>query len=661
MSELKKDSGSTPPADDHPHNLKEWLLEGAAEPEGAYETEARVAKQHHTQPWWKVMCLTGVDYFSTLGYQPGIAALAAGALSPFATLILVLVTLFGALPMYRRVAAESPLGQGSLSMLETLLTWWLGKLAVLVLLGFAMTGFIITVTLSASDATAHIIENPFVHQYLTGQAVPITLFLIVLLGAVFLKGFSEAVGIAVVLVIVYLSLNAVVIARAAVEIFTHPEYFPNWQALVSTRVDNPAMLFVAAFLLFPKLALGLSGFETGVAVMPLVRGDPNDNPKKPLGRIRNTKRLLTVAALIMSVYLMTSSVVTTLVIPAAEFQKGGEAYGRALAYLAHKFLGNGFGTVYDISTILILWFAGSSAIAALLNLVPRYLPRYGMAPDWARANRPLVILFTLISIAVTIFFNADVGAQAGAYATGVLALFSSAAIAVTLSARKKGQVGATVMFGIITAIMLYATILNMIDRPDGLQIAGVFIAGIVGVSLLSRTFRSLELRATKIELDPLAQKFLDNLARGELRIIANRRQKGDEAEYYDKELRQREDHHIEEREPVVFFEVEISDASDFEDVLRIRGYELNGECGKFKIMRVKAPAVPNAIAAFLLYIRDETHLQPHCYFTWSDGNPLRHLMRYVLFGEGDTAPITREILRRSEADPRKRPMIHVGG
>lgn len=662
MSELKKDSGSTPHTDDHPHNLKEWLLHGAQEPEGAFESEADIAKKHHhTQPWWKVMCLTGVDYFSTLGYQPGIAALAAGALSPFATLILVLVTLFGALPMYRRVAAESPLGQGSLSMLENLLTWWLGKLAVLVLLGFAMTGFIITVTLSASDATAHIIENPFVHQYLTGQAVPITVFLIVLLGAVFLKGFSEAVGIAVVLVIVYLSLNAIVIARAAMEIFTHPEYFPNWQALVSTRVDNPVMLFVAAFLLFPKLALGLSGFETGVAVMPLVRGDPNDNPKKPLGRIRNTQLLLTVAAIIMSVYLMTSSVVTTLVIPAAEFQKGGEANGRALAYLAHKFLGDGFGTLYDISTILILWFAGSSAVAALLNLVPRYLPRYGMAPDWARANRPLVILFTLISIFVTISFNADVDAQAGAYATGVLALFSSAAIAVTLSARKKGQVGATIMFGVITAIMLYATVLNMIDRPDGLRIAGVFIAGIVGVSLLSRTFRSLELRATKIELDPLAQKFLDNLARGELRIIANRRQKGDEAEYYDKELRQREDHHIEEREPVVFFEVEISDASDFEDVLRIRGYELEGDCGKFKIMRVKAPAVPNAIAAFLLYIRDETHLQPHCYFTWSDGNPLRHLMRYVLFGEGDTAPITREILRRSEADPRKRPMIHVGG
>ncbi len=659
MSEQKHDSAVT--NGEHPHNLREWLLEGAQEPEGAFESESEVAAQHHTQPWWKVMCLTGVDYFSSLGYQPALAALAAGAISPFATLILVLVTLFGALPMYRRVAAESPHGQGSLSMLESLLTWWAGKLTVLVLLGFAMTGFIITITLSASDAAAHIIENPFVHEYVEGRAVIITVVLILLLGAVFLKGFSEAIGIAVVLVIAFLGLNAVVLVRSIVEVIGHPEYIPNWQNLVSLRVDNPVMLFAVSFMLFPQLALGLSGFETGVAVIPLVRGDSTDNPKQPLGRIRNAKKLLTGAAIIMSVYLMASSIVTTLIIPPEEFIKGGEANGRALAYLAHKFFGDGFGTLYDVSTILILWFAGASAVAALLNLVPRYLPRYGMAPDWARANRPLILVFTSISVAVTVLFNADVEAQAGAYATGVLALFSSAAIAVTLSARKKGQTGSTIMFGIVTLIMLYATILNMVQRPDGLRIAGVFIAGIVIISLLSRTFRSLELRATKIELDATAQKFIDDLAHGELRIIANRKQTGLEAEYYDKELRQREDHHIEEREPVVFLEVEISDASDFEDVLRIKGIEVAGECGKYRIMRVKAPAVPNAIAAFLLYIRDETHLQPHCYFTWSDGNPLRHLMRYVLFGEGDTAPITREILRRSEPNAKLRPMIHVGG
>src|SRR5216684_3200246 len=205
--------------------FKNWLYSGnVAEIEGPAAPEGR----HHSHPWWKVMCLTGVDYFSTLGYQPGIAFLAAGALSPVATLILVLLTLLGALPIYSRVAQESPHGEGSISMLEHLLSRWKGKLFVLVLLGFVATDFIITITLSAADATAHIIENPFTPALFKHQ-VGITLVLVALLGAIFLKGFKEAIGIAVILVFVYLLLNVIVLGFGLLQLVSHPHYFAEWK------------------------------------------------------------------------------------------------------------------------------------------------------------------------------------------------------------------------------------------------------------------------------------------------------------------------------------------------------------------------------------------------------------------------------------------------
>src|SRR4051794_1932494 len=174
------------------------------------------------------MCLTGVDYFSTLGYQPGIAFLAAGLLSPLATIVLVLLTLFGALPVYRRVAAESPHGEGSIAMLERLLSYWKGKILVLVLLGFAATDFMITMTLSAADATAHLVENPHLEPYLSGKQVVVTLFLLALLGGIFLRGFTEAIGIAVALVAAYLALNVVVIGDAILLVLARPIYQEHW-------------------------------------------------------------------------------------------------------------------------------------------------------------------------------------------------------------------------------------------------------------------------------------------------------------------------------------------------------------------------------------------------------------------------------------------------
>jgi hypothetical protein len=635
--------------------LKRWLLAEVVEDVPGPEVKEGRSEQH---PWWQVVCLTGVDYFSTLGYIPGIAALAAGALSPLATLLIVLLTLFGALPMYRRVAEESPNGQGSIAMLERLLSFWKGKVLVLCLLGFVATGWLVTITLSSADAAIHVVENPLVPSLLHDREVLVTLVLLALLGAIFLKGFQEAIGIAIFIVGAYLILNLLVVGVGFYEIATHPQSIVRWQDALLTNYGNPLLMLGASLLVFPRLALGLSGFETGVGMMPLVRGDEGDDPTHPEGRIRNTRRMLTVAALIMSFYLITTSFVTTLLIPARELAPGGSANGRALAYVAHSYLGEVLGTAYDVSTILILAFAGASAMAGLLNIVPRYLPRYGMAPEWARAIRPLVLIYTTIAVVVTIVFSADVDAQAGAYATGVLAMMSSAAFAVTLSAWRGGSRWPAIFFVLVTAVFVYALVANEVKRPDGIVISLFFIAAIVATSLISRVYRSLELRQEHIELDEAALRFIEEAShKGEIHIVANRRQAGDEGEYDNKEIEQREDNHIPPNVPIIFLEVDVDDASEFEEVLQVKGVEV----GSHKVMRAVSSVVPNAIAALLLHLRDTTGKTPHCYFGWTQGNPIVYLFRFLLFGEGDTAPITHEVLREAEPNAEKRPAVHVGG
>jgi len=634
--------------------LKTWLLGDLGHDANVHGPHRRPAEdvQH---PWWKVMCLTGVDYFSTLGYQPGIAALAAGVLSPVATLLLVLLTLFGALPVYRRVARESPNGEGSIAMLERLLSWWQGKLFVLALLGFVATDFVITITLSAADATAHVLENPFVPKLLEGHQVGVTLLLIALLGGVFLRGFTDAIGIAVGLVATYLALNLVVVVVALGHVLADPAVVADWRNLLTTRYSSPLLMVAVALIVFPKLALGLSGFETGVAVMPLVRGDPGDTPERPEGRIRNTRKLLRTAALIMSGFLISSSFTTTVLIPHREFEEGGQASGRALAYLAHRYLGGGFGTAYDLSTICILWFAGASAMAGLLNIVPRYLPRYGMAPEWTRAVRPLVLVYTAVAFAITVIFRADVVAQSGAYATGVLVLMSSAAVAATLSARRRASPRWRA-YAAITLVFGYTAVANVIERPDGVRIASFFILAIVTTSLVSRATRSTELRVTAVRLDPLARQLVDQAAAGEIRIIANEPNERDEAEYREKEREEREDNHIPPADPVLFLEVTVLDPSEFESSLEVTGEVRFG----YRILRVESSVIANSIAAVLLHVRDQTGKQPHAYFGWTEGSPIVNLLRYLIFGDGEVAPVTREVLRKAEPDLARRPRIHVG-
>ena len=626
--------------------LSAWFLAGLTDKAGR-----QPVKVPHAASWWKVMCLTGVDYFSTLGYQPGIAFLAAGYLAPFATLVLVALTLFGALPVYRAMAALSPHGQGSLSVLEDRLPRWRGKAVVLCLLGFAATSFIITITMSAADATAHIVENPYVPHWVD-RPVLLTLVLVALLGAIFLRGFSEAIWLAVVLVAVFLAVNVTVVVYELAAILREPAIVANWQANLARQESHPVMWFVMAIVLFPKLALGLSGFETGVAVMPLVAG-AGETPEAQLqARIRNTKKLLTSAAVIMSVMLMGSAIVVSMRIPGEALAEGGDAYGRALAYLAHRDLGDQFGTLYDLATIATLWFAGSSAMAGLLNLVPQYLPRYGMAPDWARATRPLVVLITAICFLVTISFNADVDAQGGAYATGVLMLMTSSAVAVYIA-----QPGRRWYFLPVSIVFIYTVAVNIWQQPDGIQIAAWFIVTIIAASLVSRVMRSTEIRIEGVDYDDVALGFIREAAgRRSIRIIASRPNTGSKEEYQRKFNDAKHSHHLPPGDVVLFLEVRPGDASAFSDTLHVEGVTV----GPYRILRCTSPAIPNAIAGLLLDLRDRTYSIPHAYFGWTEGNPITYLLRFLAFGEGDTAPVCREVLRQAEPDPARRPRIHVG-
>jgi hypothetical protein len=455
-----------------------------------------------THPWWRVIWLTGVDYFSTLGYQPGIALIAAGVVAPIATLILVLVTMLGALPVYIQVAGRSFAGQGSIAMLENLLKGWKSKMLVLVLLGFAATDFLITMTLSAADAATHAIENPFLHGYLGDHQVLVTLVFLTLLAALFLRGFQEAIGLATFAAIPYLVLNLIVLGRGVWEVAKHPALFTDWRSMLAVKGDF-SLVMVGALLVFPQLALGLSGFETGVSVMPLIDGGKSDlgyNPRRggrPNGRIGNTRKLLVTAASIMSVMLILSSFVTTLLISPEDYGIDGKASGRAIAFLAHKYMGPGFGTVYDLCTILILGLAGASAMAGLLHLIPRYLPRFGMAPRWVALSRPLVVVLFAMDVVITLVFHADVEAQSGAYATGVLVLIFSAAFAATLALWRERHWLVAAYSGMLCLVFAYTLADNCIERPDGLIIGAILTFLLMLASGLSRSLRSVELRISE--------------------------------------------------------------------------------------------------------------------------------------------------------------------
>jgi hypothetical protein len=317
--------------------------------------------------------------------------------------------------------------------------------------------------------------------------------------------------------------------------------------------------------------------------------------------------------------------------------------GRAIAYLAHALLGSTFGTLYDISTILILWFAGASAMAGLLNLIPRYLPRFGMAPRWVAYARPLVLILFAVNVIVTLIFKANVEAQAGAYATGVLVLMFSAAFAVTLvfwhearekqNARKQPAV-LSFIFGIVTLIFAFTLIDNVVERPDGVIVATLFIIAIVVLSAMSRVHRATEFRVTELHFadeNSLAlwhaiinkKVHLVPLKKYTLRALAEKA--GEIRQYY------------QVKEPVAFIHVNLlNNRSDFLAPLRLRLKEHEDD---YIIEVYGAIAIANSIA----YISEL--IDPISIFLGLTRQSLMtQSLRFLFWGEGETGLMVYKIL-----------------
>lgn len=632
-----------------------------------FEPKIRVTppeKHHH---WQSVLCLVGLDYFSTLAYQPALALLAVGLLAPFASLLLVLVTLFGAVPTYFAVAQRSFAGQGSIAMLEKLVSGWVGKFILLGLIAFAGTDFFITITLSASDAAAHIVENPYLSSFFKKSHffgnLGISLLFVSLLGFVFFIGIREAITVAVIVTVPFLILTIITIGRGLYELYLHPKFFFAWIHNPVFHVSHISFALVI-IIAFPKLALGLSGFETSVSTMPMIKTQdaPDVFPKQ---RIKDTQKILLSSALIMSFCLLTSSVITSIFINQADVADGGVAAGRALSYLGHKFYGNVFGNIYDISTIMILWFAGGSAMAALLAILPRYLPRFGMAPKWVELRRPVVVMNTAICFIILIIFRASVHAQSGAYATGVLALILSAAVAVSIAFYKEWRESKHKIlkykcyyFSIVSAIFVYTLLDNIYARPDGLIIASVFFVFILFGSAFSRWVRALELRVEKMTFANAQSEELFNLikkSKVDLVPVSNTA-----PEFLaNKETKIKSYYKMDN--PLVFLEIKLcDDRSDFISPLEISITSLaNSKKTNYLIEVSGAVAIPNTVA----YICEQLHPNSVC-LGLARKNAMEQALSYILFGEGEIGILTYKVLvqyweNSKTVSPHTRPVIFL--
>jgi len=665
-------------------------------------------------PW--VMCVIGLDYLSTLAYQPSIAFGAAGRLAPLVTVLVAAATLFLALPVYWYIAGRSPLGGGSAALLERLIPGWFGKLLVLILLSFGSVDLVFTRTFSAADAAEHLTHSPFpawqeglnaaTHEGeqlrrslpptvqartegLWNRQMVVTLVVLALstgVGLVFFRGYTSGfIRVAVAVVAIYLAMTLIVVGSGAIYLIGHAHLLSGWWADVwagnwhtpgpEGPVHGWADLALTAVGLFPYLALGLSGFEFTLMAMPLVRGRADDEPAYPRGRIRNTRVLLTIAAATMSVYLLASTLLTTILLPPTALTTDGQARYRALAYLAHggalvdgtpvaavnPLFGLTFGTAYDVATVAILALAGLSFALTLSQWIPPYLQRLGMEFNWSVRFGVLVYLFTGAKFAITVFYGADVDAHRAAYLTSVLAVFAFAALAAAVDVwQQRHRLGWRRVFRVPPLFLLAGLVfagsglLVGYQRPVGAALAVGFIVVVLVVSMVSRAWRCTEFRFGQFEFaDKATADEWQKLKETDFPILVPTRA-GCET-IIAKEIEVRARHRLPGTVPIVFVMAEMGDPSEFAQSPKLR---IARENGRVVIHITRCASIPHAIASAALELSSAGAV-PEVHFGWSNENPVTANLHFVLFGHGNVPWMVHTLIRRAPVPNDRKPRVIV--
>ncbi len=674
---------------------------------------SRPGANHSANPWPLVLCLVGVDYFSTLAYLPSIAVQAAGPWAPVAAAGVVLITFLLALPVYWYIVGRAPDGRGATGVLEDLIAGWRGKIVVLTLLGFAAADFVITRSLSVADATVHLLHNPHGQRLLARlpvglriddhiwwpplervltrliqPQVTITLGLSIVSFAAWQllkRGLTRRIlFVTAAAVCCYLAVLSVVIVSALAHLARHPEMLQSWSADVFA-IGPPALgdagpsehswlwAWVSMGLwTFPQMALGLSGFEMILSVVPQVSGGAGDEEQRIAGRIRNTRKVMLCAASIMAFYLVSAILVTTLLVPYAALEHGGMAEHRALAYMAHgsplvggavvnPLFGNRFGDLFDLSTAVVLCLAGATVTMGLQNMLPHYLNRLGMEVSWAGKLGVILLVLNGMVLLITVVFQASPAAQQWAYATSVLVLLAGAALAAAKDLRLQSLRSISgylrlALFAAAGAFFLVMTGLTVLINQSGLAIALSFVMAILVSSIVSRWIRSTEPRFEGFDfVDAVTEARWFALRRSGAKVLVPHRPGLIPLPQKSAEIHR--DYRLDPAVPIIFVEAFLGDPSNFyqNPLMKI-------DCDEgLEVIRVwRCVSIAHVLASICLELCRDGGNPPEIIFGWSNEPPLAANLNFLLLGEGNIPWMVRELVRKGTPSNVRQPRILIG-